>query len=321
MNERNQKSKTPRRGALLLEVILALTIMIATMGMLGTQLINGLRMTEFGQEQTRASQLVNRMMTLLELDLETVARFFDERTIDGDFGEQYPGWFWRATVDETDTLGLGLVTIEVLHQADPDRQDSIDDARLVRQMHLLKADPGRIDLAADFGLSEERIAQFAESIPIPGFDPASLNPQELVSLDPAMLLDLLPQLMALFQQLTGGRLPSELSGLAPDAIGDLLGGVGRPPGISPGGAAGVGGDNPTQAAIRALLESQLGGQLSQQELDDLLSQVGANTGGNRRGGDGGGRGGRTGGRRNGGGRQPQSINDFNDQRNGRGGRP
>jgi len=282
------------RAALLLEVIVALTIMVAAMGILGAQLISGLRITEEAETQTRAAQLADRILTLLELDLQTVERFFAERTVEGDFGLQYPGWFWRAQVEQTDTPGLGLVSVEVLRQPDYERRDSIEGATVVRQMHLLKADPGRIDLARDFGYSQEQIELITSTIPIPGFDPANVNPQELVALDPATLLELLPALLPLLQQYAGGGMP--LPDNLPPELRELLGGAGgdvripRFRGVSPGGASAIGGGgNPQTDMLRDLIRSRLGDQITDEQLDQLLSNMGG--GGPRRGGGMGGRGG------------------------------
>jgi hypothetical protein len=168
-------------------------------------------MTVAADEIAQASNLADRMLALLELDMPTAERFFADRVSDGDFGDSHPRYFWRATVEQTDIDGLGLVTLEILHQDDDERAEQIENARVVRSLRLLKADPGRIDLAEDFGFDEEQIAQFGDLVPIPGFDPSNLDPQQLASLDPAQLLEMLPALMQLMAQITGGQLPPEFA--------------------------------------------------------------------------------------------------------------
>ncbi len=285
------------RAVLLLEVVVALAVMVSAMGLLGAQLVGGIKMTMYAEEQTRATQLADRMLAVLELDPNTLQRFFEDREIDGDFDEQYVGWFWRATVEELpDDENLGRVTIEILHQRGYDSREDIEDAQVVRTLHMLKANPGRIDLAEDFGIPEEHLETLREVMP--DLDPAALDPLALVSLDPETLLELLPVILPLLQQFGMDKLPQ---GVTPDMLNDLLGG-----GFSPGDLSGLisgadlgslgGGGND---AILQLIQSQLGGQLSEEDLNQLLSSIGQGGfgGGSRdRGsgddGGGGGRGGR-----------------------------
>lgn len=314
------------RAVLLLEVVVALTLMVLAMGLLGGQLVGGLRMVTFAEEQTRAAQLADRMLALLELDPNTVERFMEYREIDGDFGEQHPGWFWRATAEELEQAagvaqtaeemaeeeGLNRVTIEILHTGDPEARDDIEQARVVRAIHLLKASPGRINLAEDFGVPPEQLEQLSAMIPIPGMDPTALDPQALVSLDPEMLMAMLPMILPLLQQFRGGSMPRDLS---PDMLRDLLGGnlpldgdvpFGEIPGAGEFGEGFGGGGN---QALRELIRSQLGGQISDEELDSLMSNIGRGRGG----------GGRRpppdeGGTRTGGSRQGRTIEELSRER-------
>src|SRR5262245_14831444 len=95
-----------RRAALLLEVVVALTILVALLGVLSEQLVSGLKMVSNGEEQTRASQLADRIMALLEIDPTTMQRVFVDQQSDGEFGDDYPGWYWRVLVEQTPTTGL-----------------------------------------------------------------------------------------------------------------------------------------------------------------------------------------------------------------------
>jgi Tfp pilus assembly protein PilV len=261
-----------RGGALLLEVVISIAILVLAFGMLGAELSAGLQMTQEADKQTRAAQLSDRILALLELDQKVVQQVFADQDTDGEFGEQYPGWFWKLTLEPTDVAGLGMVTIEVLHQEDSSNLDSIEGARVVRSMHLLKADPGRIDLAADFGFDEEQLAALAASIPIPGFNPAALDPQALVAMDPAQLMAMLPQLLQIFQQITGGGgLPQGM----PAGLQGLLANLGGAGGGAPGGAGSI-----SQDFLRNFIQSQLGDRVSADELDKLFSGGGGRPGGN-----------------------------------------
>ncbi|MGE3316495.1 MAG: hypothetical protein AB7O26_15370 [Planctomycetaceae bacterium] len=234
------------RGGILLEVILALIIVTAAIGMLGGELIGGLKLVQYGDQQTRASELSERMLALLELDQDLVQRIFVDQEQEGDFGDQYPGYFWRIQLEPTEIEGLGQVVLEVLHNDDLDNPDNRGKAKVVTTYAMLKADPGRINLEEDFGISGPQLEQLNEFLPSLGLDPNALDPQALASLDPMTLLALLPQILPLIQQLTGGQ----ITGSGPGGeltIEDLMnmrdqlaGGEGIPglPGMPGGGADG-----------------------------------------------------------------------------------
>lgn len=153
-----------RRGALLLEVIIALAILVAATGLLGAQLVSGLKMTAYAEEQMRAAQLSDRITALLELDQTTVEKLLAEQNADGDFGEQYPGWFWRALVEPTDIPGLGLLRVQILRQEDTTKPRDIHGAKLRREMRLLKASPAMVN-PLEFGLTEEQLGLLLNFLP------------------------------------------------------------------------------------------------------------------------------------------------------------
>ena len=215
------RSRTTRRSALLLEVLLSLAIMVSALGVLGAQLAGGLRMTADMDRLTRAAELTDRILALIELDPAMQEAIQMEQEIDGEFGDQFPGWFWQMTLEPTEVDGLGLVHVEILHQDDIARQDSVDGAKLVRSVSLLRASPGRIDLVADFGMDEDQVAELATLLPIPDFDPNNVDPQALMAFateNPETLLELLPALMPLLQQFAG-------TGVAPGGGGSGLEGL------------------------------------------------------------------------------------------------
>lgn len=302
------------RAALLLEVVVALTVLVAVLGLLGAQLVNGLKMLDQAREQYRATQLVERPLMKLDLDDLDVEQFLADREAQGDFDIQYPGWFWRATAEETDIPGLWRVTLEILHQRDPEQLDDIDSARVVQTVHLLKAQPVRVSLVRDFGMTEEQAQQLADALPV-DFDPLDFNPAEIANaLDAETLLEAMPALMPLMPVLVANRSvqpppdvtpvtaaggagspggaggPGELAGgLNPQGGGPIpTGGQGQAGGRGQGAAGANGLSNLDSlvrqflpgagdaeiAAIRDLIQQQIGDQIPPEQLNALLGMIG-----------------------------------------------
>jgi len=230
----------PRRAALLLEVVIALTVMVAAMGFLCAQLAGGMNMTTLAEEQFRATQLTDRMLALVQFDPDVQRRIAEEQQVEDDFsyddgGNAYPGWFWRVTVTpvEPDVEDIGLVTIEILHQRDAAHPESLEGAAVVRQVALLKAAPAKIDLVADGGLTEEAAEQLRQTIPIPDFDPRAMDLQKLMSMNQEDMLGLASAVMGLAGQAGAG---SDLSGFL-----SLLRNMGMQANEMPGGGNPFGG--------------------------------------------------------------------------------
>ena len=304
-----------RRGVLLLEVVIALTIMVAAIALMGGQLSAGLRMTERSEELTRANALADRLLALLELDLELQSQVLLDEQRDGDFGEQHPGWTWQLLIepqldfdnryadvaeemDEEFDAQVFEVTIQIYRQPAPDGyEENMDseDAKLVREIHLLKTPPIRVSLTDDFGVSEEQLAPFMEFMP--DFDWENANPQELVALlpsDPEALMEMLPMILPLIQMFGGQALQQGgEGGVTPEMVQQLLqqAGLDASGGLDGGGAnGGLDGLEPGAAdALQQLLNlrDQGGGGAAQ---NGGLGAFGGRGGGGRGGFDAGGNG-------------------------------
>ena len=216
----------------------ALAGLVTAMGLLAAQLAGGLNMTTYSEEQLRAALLADRIVNLVQLDPQMQQQLGDQEVVEDRFGDDQPGYFWRVTTEPVDREhpdDLKLITIEVLYQADPQRQDNIgglSDAKMVRKLALLKAKPGSLDLVEQAGMTEEQAEQLRQVVPIAGFDPRAVDLHQLIAmLDSDTIAQLLPMLMPLLQQIAAGGVPAELAGLA-----DQLGGsqaTGLPGGSTP----------------------------------------------------------------------------------------
>ncbi len=250
-----------RPAALLLEVVVALAVLVAAMGLLGAQLAGALNMTSYSEEQLRAALLADRILALVQLDPELQRLVAEDDLVEDLFGEEYPGYFWRVTTEplERDRPDeLKLVTIQVLYQPVRELQESrsgISTATVLRQLAFFKGKPSTINLVEQAGLTEEQAEELRQAIPIPGFDPTAIDLQQLMAmLTSDQIMQLLPMLMPLLQQIAGGSLPAELAGLA-EQFGSPLGPEGTG-GASSGDLAGEigeavrGAQGPRGAGIR-----------------------------------------------------------------------
>ena len=232
-----------RRGALLLEVVVALAILVTAIGLLSSQLVTGMNLTIYSEEQTRAAYLADEVMSRIDLDPNMgllLSELGESDELEEEFGDRHPGYFWRITMKpvEPERQDLDVVTVEILFQRDPDDIDNIDGADIVRKLAFLRAEPAKIDLAEDAGLDDAMIEQLRAAVPIPGFDPRAVDMHQLVALDPDAMLELVPIMMTLFAQVGGGQLPGDLAG--------QLGGL--------AGAGGAGGGQEMTPEIAAQLE-------------------------------------------------------------------
>ncbi|WP_320046862.1 hypothetical protein [uncultured Ilyobacter sp.] len=278
-----------RHAALLLEVVVALTVMVTSMGFIGAQMVAGINMVMEAEEQTRASQMADRMMALLELDPNTITRFVMQREVDGDFGEENPGWFWRAYADEPEDQfqdePFNFVTLQILHAPNSLDNETVESARVVRELHMIKAVPATIDLVRDFGMTSEDAEGLLANLPPEVLtESGEIDFTKLVQyLNPEDLFSMLPMVMGMMQQ-TGAL--SGITGSDASGLSELLQGGG----VSPnqledllGGSGGLSADNPLVELIR----SQLQGQISDEELNGLINTINQAGGGGNRGNNGG----------------------------------
>jgi hypothetical protein len=261
-----------RHAALLLEVVVALAVLVAAIGLLGAQLVGSLNTIFYSEEQLRASLLADRVLALVQMDPDMQRRLAEEDDFEDLFGKEYPGYYWHIHTEplERDKPDeLKVVTIQVFYQPDKQLHEDlagINTATMLRQLALFKGKPGTINLMEQAGLSEEQAEELRQAIPIAGFDPAAIDLQQLMAtLTNDQIMQLIPMLMPLLQQIASGQLPADLQGLAeqisgtlgPDALGGLsaedlantiqqaVGSGGRPAGAGGASSPGPAGRSPT----------------------------------------------------------------------------
>lgn len=248
-------SRPLRRGAMLLEVLLSLGLLIFGMAVVGMQIRSGLQMAERSDLRTRAVMLMETKFAEMEAGVLMPESYDDEMT--GGFGVKYPGFAWRMLVEPTDVDDLYQVQMQIWFSErtrkeqleDPELEVDYEEAgmRQVMAMYRLFAKPADVDLERDFGIPQDVLDELAVQVPIPGFDPNNIDPRALSSLDPEILEELLPMLEQIFGQGADINSINDLSRDQREQLRDAIGGRGGRDGREGrggrrGGRDGEGGD-------------------------------------------------------------------------------
>ncbi len=192
-----------RRGALLLEVILALTILFMGMSLIGIQLQTSIKIGYDNERRTQALLLAEAKLAQLDSGAINLQREMGaDGVMEGDFGRSFPGFFFRFTMVEHDDLeDIFEVTTEILYGPPEDDLEpgDIEDAKAVLVLYSFRATPPTLNLQRDFGVSDEQIEELAASLP-PDLDPLDFSPAAFAEMDLATLMELMPQLLEIFGQ-------------------------------------------------------------------------------------------------------------------------
>ena len=291
------------RGAVLLEVIFSMGLLLFGMSVVGGQIVIGLKSAKTADTYIRSVLLVDMVMAELEGGRIRLSDSDSEVLDDeqgGGFGLRYPGYSWKMDVEETEIDDLYMIKLDIgyseadkaMQLEDPDYETEFDDREVViyTVYRLWGASP-KIDLERDFGIKEEDLEKMLGALGLAGLLPEGDGevppdggvPSGAPPVDPNVLGDLLP----------GGLPGGDLGDLDISAVLELLT---RQDGFDPRDLADLLGEEGGQFA--ELLQQVLGGGTN---LNDLLGQVDVNdlmnllNGGGGRGGNRG-RAGRRGGR-------------------------
>lgn len=199
--------KSTPRGWVMLETVIATGMLVMGLAVIGAQVHDADRTIREMELNLRGLALAQ--MKLAELDLGLVELDSVDAIQEEEFGSRYPAFAWRLTIEDTAISDMFLLKLEVLHHRRP--SDELDDyteggfdfdnAQDIATIYALRSTPKPINLAEDFGLSEEQVIEIGEQlqqIGIPGLDVDSLNPSLLATLDFEEFLEVLPVLAQAF---------------------------------------------------------------------------------------------------------------------------
>jgi len=182
---------------MLLETVVAVGMLVVGLAIIGSQFHDSQLAIRKMERRVRAFTLAEQQLAFLDLGLIKLDSI--DEVEEEDFGSRFPDWGWRMTTEPTAVDDMYRLTVEVLHRfRDGDYTENsfqFDDAETVYRVYAFRAKPQRLDLAADFGLSDaeyEDVAQKLASSGIPGLDAASFDPSVLAKLNSEDLLKALP---------------------------------------------------------------------------------------------------------------------------------
>jgi hypothetical protein len=154
---------TSARGAVLLEVILSIGLLVFGMAVVGIQVCSGLQAARIVDIDTRAMMLMDTL--LAEMDSGLVRYEGNEDRIKGNFLNQAPGFTWRIWIKKADVQNLYMLTIEIGYNEkqvqaqieDPTMETSIEDdgVKIVQTVYRLYPAPADIDMERDYGLTSD----------------------------------------------------------------------------------------------------------------------------------------------------------------------
>lgn len=188
-----------KRAFLLMEVVLAVSLLVVGMAFIGMQIHNASRAAARAERSMRALLLAESKFA--ELDAGLIP---PEEEIEEEFGRLFPDYGWRLLIEpHPTTTDLNQVTLEILHQVrqDVSEEFDFDEADVVHRLYALRVTPQPIDLTRDFGMDEEQADKLAEdlgSVTEGGIDPRALSPSLFADLDLEELLEVAPALLEAF---------------------------------------------------------------------------------------------------------------------------
>lgn len=196
------RSSTRRPAYVMLETVIATGLLIVGLGVIGAQLQDSNAAVHKMRIKTQAVMLAETQLAMLDLGLVELDSV--DELQEGDFGPRYPDWGWRLITEPTAIEGLFRITIEVLYlpALEDYREDSYDhdSADVIFTASAFRQPPRTLDLATDFGMSEDELKDFTDKVSqagIPCFDGTTFDQACLADIDIEELFKALPALQEL----------------------------------------------------------------------------------------------------------------------------
>ena len=186
----------------MLETVIATGLLIVGLGVIGAQLQDSNGAVRKMRLKSQAVMLAETQLAMLDLGLVELDSV--DEVQEGDFGPRYPDWGWQLVTEPTAIDGLFRITIDVLYlvREGDYREDTFeyDLAETLFRAAAFRQPPRPLDLAADFGMSDEEMTDFLDKVGnagIPGFENGMFDPTFLANADVEELLKMLPALQDL----------------------------------------------------------------------------------------------------------------------------
>lgn len=157
-----RKTRALARGAVLLEVLIALALLIFGLAVVGMQVNKGLDAARAADIGTKGVMLAETKMA--ELNSGVIVPQDNNDEIKGDFGMLYPGYTWRFKFQPTEVNDFLSVELDIGYSAkqakmqldNPDQRLDFDDegVRVVENVYRLAPIPADVNFERDFGFSK-----------------------------------------------------------------------------------------------------------------------------------------------------------------------
>ena len=193
-----------RGGSALMEVVIALSLLVIAMGVVGFAFRNGQLSLDRSERVTRAILLTDQILTNIDLGIIGIASQAEGgqgkgnvAELNGSFGPDAPPGMSYRIQGALDPLQPGVVRVYIEVFAG----DAEDESRkLILATSALRAPPRTVNLERDFGVPAEQLEKITEQIPGGEqiFDPKNFDPRALASMDMDTLIQMLPMILQAF---------------------------------------------------------------------------------------------------------------------------
>jgi hypothetical protein len=207
-----------------MEILVALAILILGLTVIGSQFHSS-------WEASRTTERFYKALLLAESKLAEIDTGLipPDEEIEEDWGELFPQYGWRLTLEPSAVEDLFYLTLSILFdeaRMDTETEFDFDEAEVMFTTYILRATPERIDLTRDFGMEEEQADELAEQlvgVGEMGIDPRDMDPGIFRDLELEELIEVLPPLLQAFGMDMDdimGMLPADLQAAFEEAIRD-----------------------------------------------------------------------------------------------------